>query len=166
MSFLLSTHIWTGSTEQACGHKTSGMKTSPRNRLVTWRSHNLDALETPAHCAPETRLNKNVYRSTICRIKNTKTGAPGWLTWLSVRLLISAQVMISWFMELSPGRAPHWPWGGCLDFSLCPSPTHSLSNKCEKPPQNQKLEMTSTIQQVIKMWYIHVMEWTTQEVHT
>ena len=26
----------------------------------------------------------------------TGTGAPGWLSWLSVQLLISAQVMISW----------------------------------------------------------------------
>ena len=29
-------------------------------------------------------------------------GAPGWLSWLSVRLLISAQVRISWFMGWSP----------------------------------------------------------------
>ena len=30
------------------------------------------------------------------------TGAPGWLSWLSVRLLFSAQVMISWFTGSSP----------------------------------------------------------------
>ena len=29
-------------------------------------------------------------------------GEPGWLSWLSIQLLISAQVMISWFMGLSP----------------------------------------------------------------
>ena len=29
-------------------------------------------------------------------------GVPGWLSWLSVRPLILAQVMISWFMGLSP----------------------------------------------------------------
>ena len=29
-------------------------------------------------------------------------GAPGWLGWLSIRLLISGQVMISWFVESSP----------------------------------------------------------------
>ena len=27
---------------------------------------------------------------------------PGWLSWLCVQLLILAQVMISWFMGLSP----------------------------------------------------------------
>ena len=47
-------------------------------------------------------------------------GAPGWLSWLNIELLISAQVMISL-----------WSLLGILSlFSLCPSPcshTHSLS---------------------------------------
>ena len=50
---------------------------------------------------------------------------PGWLRWLSIQLLISAQVMISWFMSSSPAS-------GCaltvrslleilsLPLSLCP----------------------------------------------
>ena len=29
-------------------------------------------------------------------------GVPGWIRWLSIQLLISAQVVISWFMGLSP----------------------------------------------------------------
>ena len=35
-------------------------------------------------------------------IKNKFSGAPGCLSWLSIRLLISAQVMISQFMSSSP----------------------------------------------------------------
>ena len=30
------------------------------------------------------------------------SGEPAWLSWLSVRLLVSAQVMISWFVSSSP----------------------------------------------------------------
>ena len=33
---------------------------------------------------------------------NNTSGAPGWLSGLSSRLLVSAQVMISWFVSLSP----------------------------------------------------------------
>ena len=36
------------------------------------------------------------------QIKTTMRGAPGWLSWLSIQLLILAQVMILWFMRLSP----------------------------------------------------------------
>ena len=36
-------------------------------------------------------------------IRSSSTcGVPGWLSRLSVGLLISAQVMISWFVSLSP----------------------------------------------------------------
>ena len=34
--------------------------------------------------------------------KNIGFRVPGWLTWLRVWLLVSAQVMISWFVSLSP----------------------------------------------------------------
>ena len=34
-------------------------------------------------------------------VKNNKRGAPGWLSRLSVRLLVSAQVVISWFVSSS-----------------------------------------------------------------
>ena len=56
---------------------------------------------------------------------------PGWLHQLSVRLLVSAQVMISQFMSLSPAS------GSVLtaqslepasdSVSLCPSPARTLS---------------------------------------
>ena len=41
----------------------------------------------------------------IFRIR-TLTGAPGWLSQLSVQLSISAQVMISRFVGLSPTSGP------------------------------------------------------------
>ena len=56
--------------------------------------------------------------------------APGWLSWLSILLLISAQVMISWFMRSSPALAfalnmkPAWDY---LSPSLSPPPSLMLS---------------------------------------
>ena len=41
-----------------------------------------------------------------------------WLSPLSVQLLISAQVMISWFLYLALPGARHWQWGACLRFFL------------------------------------------------
>ena len=51
---------------------------------------------------------------------------PGWLSRLSIRLLILAQVMISQFVSLSPvlGSALT-PWS-CLGFSLSPSASSLL----------------------------------------
>ena len=55
--------------------------------------------------------------------------APGWLSWLNVQLLISAQVTISWLWD----RAPHWPlcwlWSllKSLSLPLSLSPSLSLS---------------------------------------
>ena len=60
-------------------------------------------------------------------------GALGWLHWLSVWLLVSAQVMISQFCEFEPciglcaGSAePAWD-SLSFSLSLCPSPAHALS---------------------------------------
>ena len=63
---------------------------------------------------------------TLGGIWNISPGAPGWLSWLSDRLLILAQVMISWFMSLSlcvgPCADSADPAGIlCLSLSLCPS---------------------------------------------
>ena len=35
-------------------------------------------------------------------IEKFKIGVPGWLSWSRDQLLVSAQVMISWFMGMSP----------------------------------------------------------------
>ena len=77
------------------------------------------------HCP----LNQNL-------ILNSLGGVPGWLSQLSIQLLISAQVMISKFMESSPKSGPMpdskaWSLlceaclGFSLSFSLCPSRTHT-----------------------------------------
>ena len=49
-----------------------------------------------------------------------KSGAPGWLSGLSVRLLVSAQVMISRFVSSSPlsGSVLTEELGACLGLSL------------------------------------------------
>ena len=38
-------------------------------------------------------------------LKNKLLGEPGWLSGLSIQLLVSAQVTISWFIGSSPGLA-------------------------------------------------------------
>ena len=61
--------------------------------------------------------------------KMLSIGAPGWLSWFSVQLLISAQVMISGAWDQAPCQAPHWAQGSfrfCLLLSFWLSP-HSHS---------------------------------------
>ena len=56
--------------------------------------------------------------------------APGWLSQLSVRLLISVQVTISQFVGSSPTSGSVLTvWGllGILSLCLYPSPAHALS---------------------------------------
>ena len=53
----------------------------------------------------------------------------GWLSRLSVRLLILAQAMITQFMSSSPTFVLHWQQGACLGFSLSAPPPHTLSLK-------------------------------------
>ena len=71
----------------------------------------------------------------ICFTKKQQTmGVPGWLSWLSIRLLISAQVMISQFTGSGPASVSAltaWSLLGILGFSL------SLS-LCPSPPQNKR----------------------------
>ena len=45
-------------------------------------------------------------------------GAPGWLSWLSIQLLVLAQVMISQFMGLSPASGSVLTYRASLEFSL------------------------------------------------
>ena len=55
----------------------------------------------------------------------TSKGAPGWLSWLSVQLLISAQVMISRFVSSSPTLGSVLTVQsllGILALPFCPSP--------------------------------------------
>ena len=57
-----------------------------------------------------------------------RAGVPGWLSPLSVRLLVSAQVMISWLVGSSPTSGSVLAEKGLFGIlSLCPPPTHTLS---------------------------------------
>ena len=59
-------------------------------------------------CKPSVRLPSQKDVSTNCsQIRNIRAGAPGWLHWLSIRLLISAQVMNQNSWDQAPHRAPH-----------------------------------------------------------
>ena len=69
--------------------------------------------------------------------KNTATGAPGWFSRLIVWLLVSAQVMISWFVSSSPESGSVlrvWSLLGVLSLSLslCPNSACSVSLKINK----------------------------------
>ena len=60
----------------------------------------------------------------------THFGVPGWLSWVSYWLLISAQVMVSRFMGLSPVLGPVLIVGcrlGILSPSVSTTPLLSLS---------------------------------------
>ena len=58
---------------------------------------------------------------------------PAWLSWLSIQLLISAQVVISWFMRLSPtlGSVLTEP-AGILPPSLSAPPLLALCHSQNK----------------------------------
>ena len=65
--------------------------------------------------------------------KEKMSRSPGWLSQLSIWLLVLAQIMVSWFVRLSPASGSALTAWGLLGMfcllSLCPSPTHSLSLK-------------------------------------
>ena len=71
-------------------------------------------------------------------------GVPGWLSWLSIRLLVSAQVVISLFVGSSPvsGSAlTIWNLLGILSLSISLSVSLSLSlsqNKQTKKTEKQQ----------------------------
>ena len=108
-----------------------------------------DLAQTPALCplspqslASELTSPYSHYRQLNLHLKSLSFGARGWPSGLHVRLLVSAQVMISQFVSLSPTSgsvltARGLPVVLSLPLSLCPSPAHSLSlslkiNKLEK----------------------------------
>ena len=61
-------------------------------------------------------------------LKNWKVGAPGWLSQLSVQLLVSAQVMISWLVDssLSYSVLTAWSLLGILSPSVFSPPLFSV----------------------------------------
>ena len=84
----------------------------------------------------------NTWRLKNILLKNKWVGAPGWLSWLSIQLLISVQVMISPSWDGAPGCALCWAWSLLKILFLCPSPactyalSHSLSKEKKKLVDN------------------------------
>ena len=77
----------------------------------------------------------------MSRIRNEKTGAPGWVCQLSVRLLVSAQVVISWFVSSSPSLGSAligWSLLGTLSPSAPCVGLLSLSLKMNKLEKRKK----------------------------
>ena len=67
---------------------------------------------------------KQTQKGELTHTKMSTPGAPGWLSQLSVSLLISVQVMMLWFVRLHPvlGSAlTAWGLLGILSLSL-PAP--------------------------------------------
>ena len=65
-------------------------------------------------------------------LRNLVCGAPGWLSWLNIRLLVLAQVMISVFVGSSPVSGSVLTVRNLLgilspSLCLCPSPALSVS---------------------------------------
>ena len=75
------------------------------------------------HCWWECKLVQPLWKTVWRFLKNLKIGAPGWLSWLSIRVFILAQVMISWSWshghEIKPPLwAPCSAWGLLQILSL------------------------------------------------
>ena len=81
----------------------------------------------PTTCFTELLSNQPPYGSQklwnkqIISFKKWNTRTRGWLSGLSIRLLMTAQVMISWFMGSSPASVSVEPAWDSLSLSLCPS---------------------------------------------
>ena len=84
------------------------------------------------------------------QLVNSVIGAPGWLSWLSVQLLISAQVMISWFLRSSPMLSfvlTAWSLFGILSLSpfISVPPSLSLSLSLSLSDTINKLKKIHTV---------------------
>ena len=101
--------------------------------------------------------NETIFKSTeICinsgmthmKLRTVLTGAPGWLSCLSIRFLISAQVMISWFMTLSPASSSALTVQsllGILSPSLSAPPPLALYLSKKKPKNKIMMPIISAI---------------------
>ena len=89
---------WQGCGERICFALLVGMKTGAatleNSMELPQKIKNRTSLRSSNHtieCSPKEYKNTNL-----------KGREPGWLRWLSVRVLISAQVMISWLCTVYP----------------------------------------------------------------
>ena len=87
---------------------------------------------------------------TCCLLKSWGGGAPGWFSWLSIQLLISAQVMIPGLWDQAPvlDSVQVWSLLKILPLSLPPSLCLSLSF-CPSPPKMKKVGEVEKIDETI-----------------
>ena len=95
-----------------------------------WRTSSCQSHAKCMNCGEQFISSALPHKGLHDDIKVRLLGAPGWLSWLSAWLLISAQVIIpgSWDRALS--QAPSWAWSllKILSFSLNRSfPMHARS---------------------------------------
>ena len=72
-----------------------------------------------------------------------ETAVPGWLSQLSIQLLVLAQVMFSGLWDWAPCRAPCWTWKLLGIFSL-PFPYPQCLNVCP-----HSLSLSKAIQNIV-----------------
>ena len=128
---------------------------SRTNSLIFRNTKDLDTKEVSQIAIKHTKAYSILLVLRELQIKTTVRGTPGWLSWLSVQLLISTQVMIPGSWDLAPGWAPSW---ACtllkiLSPSLYPPPSLSFSlslslSLSQNKNKNPQWETTS-----------HLLEW-------
>ena len=72
---------------------------------TVWHEHKpirTNAWSTRKKCRPQTAIWPPQYILHLNSRLSAKGGLPGWLSWLRGQLSVLAQVMISWFVGLSP----------------------------------------------------------------
>ena len=84
-------------------------------------------------------------QTSLLSLKDYCPGAPGWLSWLSVQILVSARIMISWLMSLSPASGSAltvWSLLGILSLflSLLSLPCSRAVSLCLKKKKKEKKE--------------------------
>ena len=87
--------------------------------------------------------NYFVFHRSLCQIETYVTGAPGWLSQLSVWLLISAQVMIPGSWVRAPHQALRWAWKR-QDLGYPPW--------CGEQRQRKKLNFLTTYSPLTSPW--------------
>ena len=86
---------------------------------------------------------QNIYLPHTFRKLLEDSGAPEWLSQLSIQLLTLAQPRIWWLMGWTPGQASCWQWRACLGvsffLSLCPSSPPNPTRTCSLSLSQNKL---------------------------
>ena len=75
--------------------------------------------------------------------KTLGSGAPGWLSWLSIQLLVLAQVKTSGWWDRAQHQAPCWAWNLLEIQKLLEKKQYSLMPQALWEPQLNRLNFLS-----------------------